>query len=130
MHVKFRHTAVPGFVSRLRRIISGLAAGDTRSNDTTTTTMSSSSSSSSSSNKETKWKHTTAKRIINTQCFSNAATGEEARLVGLPAVNIIIRPMTVDDMVEVALCEQVGYPDLARINMLEGARGLAQVSRF
>lgn len=37
---------------------------------------------------------------------------------------IAVRPMTADDMVEVALCEEAGYPDLARVGWLEGAYGL------
>ena len=36
--------------------------------------------------------------------------------------------MTADDMVQVALCEEVGYPDLAKVGWLEGAYGLGLVS--
>lgn len=43
------------------------------------------------------------------------------------ASKLVVRPMAAEDLAEVALCEEVCYPDLARGSMLEGVRGLGQV---
>ena len=62
-------------------------------------------------------------RLVTAVMESETSTSAD----GLMA-NIAVRPMTADDMVHVALCEEVGYPDLARVGLLEGAYGLSLVS--
>lgn len=91
--------------ARLRRIGSSLAGGG-----------------SSSSSRATARRKGTAPSGINSVMRGGAGACADTL-----KSKIAVRPMTANDMVEVALCEEESYPDLARVGMLEGAHGLGLV---